>query len=433
MDRSSDSVEVRRKGKEALDALRKLALHYHSSYHMGGEKGQKLEKLVQVYQTFKSTSGHPRLKLSSASQMSKLKDKMSTFVILNDGKPVTLDKITSEIQGSSLHEILTYVLKQKKEAKLSSLAKDLGFQLLSDDIDIKLVNTLSSETEIQSDQVSPKLSEEDVIASGVDSDNDQLPQMASTVPEEHPVTSKVDDAEPCSLHGEDKTEHKDSTKQLMSMESKQFVTDHDLGIEDVKVEKTSSSYVDKSRDQQLYFRDSKGSFFFIDGNYRLLQSLTARSEIPAVVIVDPIRQQHYIFSEERDLSYGALDDFLTGFFNGSLLPYQQSESVLQSARDATPPPFVNTDFHEVDTFPRVTSNTFSKLVLGINQSVSDAWNKDVLVLFSNRWCGFCQRMELVVREVYRSVKGYINMLRSGSRNRETLFHDGKYFPVVSAV
>lgn len=433
MDRSSDSVETKRKGKEALDALRELALHYHNSYHMGGENGWKLEKLVQLYQTFKSTSGHPRLKLSPASRMSKLKDKMSTVVTLNEGKHITLEKITSGLQGSSLHEILTYFLKQKKEAKLSSLAKELGFQLLSDDIDIKLVNSLSSQTEIQSDQVSPKLSKEDLIASGVDSEKDQLPQMASISPEGHPVTSKVNDAEPYSQYDEDKTAHADSSEQFISVESKQFITEHELGVEDVKVKETKSSQVDKPRDQQLFFQGSKGSFFFSDGNYRLLRSLTGESEIPAMVIIDPIQQQHYVFPKERDLSYAALDDFLTGFLNGSLLPYQQSESVLQSPRDATQPPFVNTDFHEVDTLPRVTSNTFSKLVFGFNQSGSVAWNKDVLVLFSNRWCGFCQRMELVVREVYRAMKSHINMLRSGSRNGKTMFHDGKYFPVVSAI
>lgn len=422
MDRSSDSFETRRKGKKALDALRELAFCYHNSFRTSGENGQKLEKSVQDYQTFKSLSG--RLRLSPASQMVKLKDKMSTVVILNEGTHVTLDKVTSGLQGSSLHEILAQLIRQKKEVKLSSLAKELGFQLLSDDIDIKLVNTLSSQTEIQSDQVSPKLSKEDSVAGSVDSDKDQLPQMASISVEEHPIISKVNDAERYSQHDDEKTKYVDSSERLISVEPKQFVTEH----EDVKVEE--SPQIDMTSDQWLHFHDSKVSFFFCDGNYRLLQSLTGESEIPALVVVDPIQQQHYVSPKEQHLNYSSLEVFLTEFLNGSLVPYQQSESVRQSPREAIQPPFVNLDFHEMDSLPRVTSNTFSKLVFGFNQSGTNAWSKDVLVLFSNRWCGFCQRMELVVREVYRAVKGYINMLTSESSNGKTMFDDGKFFSVV---
>ncbi|XP_015895839.3 uncharacterized protein LOC107429633 isoform X2 [Ziziphus jujuba] len=414
VDRSSDSFETRRKGKEALDAFRELALRYHNSYHMSGENGQKLGKSVQDNQRFKSTSGHPRLKLSPATQVVKIKDKMSTVVILNDGKHVTLDEGTSGLQGGSLHEVLANLLKQKKEAKLSSLAKELGFQLLSEDIDIKLVNTLSSETEIQSDQVSPNPSKEDSVVSDVDSDKDQLLQI-----EENPVISKV-------KYDDEKKTYVDSSERLVSMESKQFVTEH----EDVKVEETSSPQVDMSRDQQLHFQRFKGSFFFCDGNYQLLQSLTGGSEIPALVIVDPIWQQHYVFPKEKHLSYSSLDGFLAGFLNGSLVPYQQSESVRQGTREVIQPPFVNLDFHEADSLPRITSNTFSKLVFGFNQSGTDAQSKDVLVLFSNRWCGFCQRMELVVREVYRAVKGYVNMLRSESSNGKKMLDDDKLKDVL---
>ena len=34
-------------------------------------------------------------------------------------------------------------------------------------------------------------------------------------------------------------------------------------------------------------------------------------------------------------------------------------------------------------------------------------------------------MELVVREVYLAMKDYIKMLKSGSKNEKTRFHDGK--------
>ena len=427
-------METRSKSKEALDAFRDLAFHIHDSYQLGGKNGDKPEKLFQDYQASRSTSGPPRLKLSRTAQVMKLKEKMSTIMIVNEGKPVTLDKITSNLQGSSLHEILAYLLQQKKEAKLSSLAKELGFQLLSDDIDINLVNTLPSRTETESDPVSPKREREDLVSSDVDSDKDQSLHSPSLSDNDLPVSSKVADAQLKSQYEEEEKAYLETSKKL-SVESEKFISDHkhdaDGSVSNVE---TSSLQVDKSEHQQVQFPGFKGSFFFSDGNYRLLQALTGGSNIPGLVIVDPSVEQHYIFPEENDFSYSSMANFLTGFLNGSLLPYRQSESLPQSHREAMQPPFVNVDFHEVESIPRVTSNTFSELVHGVNQSDSDAWNKDVLVLFSNRWCGFCQRMELIVREVYRAMRGYSITFKSGSRNGKTMLYGGNYLcPVVTAL
>ncbi|PQQ02186.1 uncharacterized protein Pyn_12588 [Prunus yedoensis var. nudiflora] len=426
VDRSSELSETRIKSKEALDAFRELALHYLVSQQFDGQHEDKSEtSKVEDYHALRSKSGHPKLKLSQAAQMIKLKDKMSNFMIVNEGKQVTLDKISLDLQGSSLKEILDIVLKQKKKAKLSSLAKELGFQLLSDDMDIKLVNTLPVRTEVQSDQHTQELSKEATITSSVDSDKDQFPQGTSISAEEHVEISEVTGSEISFQNDEEKTAYVDTSMQFLSVDSEQNLADHKLDTaEDLKVEEEISSQVDKSGEQQLHFQGFKGSFFFSDGNDRLLHALTGGSKVPALVIVDPIAAQHHVLSEETNLSYSSLADFLAEFVNGSLLPYQQSESVLHRSREATQPPFVNLDFHQVDTIPQVTSRTFSELVIGFNQSDTDAWNKDVLVLFSNRWCGFCQRMELVVHEVYRAMKDYVKMLKSGSKNEKTMFDDG---------
>ncbi|XP_027100033.1 uncharacterized protein [Coffea arabica] len=169
--------------------------------------------------------------------------------------------------------------------------------------------------------------------------------------------------------------------------------------------------------EQTRHKGFSGSFFFCDGHSRLLGALTASSlKIPSVVIIDPIMQKHFILPETATLSYSSLSDFLDGFLNQSLSPYRQSETVLQSPREAPVPPFVNLDFHETESIPRVTAHTFSELVLG-NQSDSvndgNPRDKDALVLLSNSWCGFCQRMEMVVREVFRAIQGYD---RSSSKN-----------------
>ncbi|PON36695.1 Thioredoxin-like fold containing protein [Parasponia andersonii] len=433
VDRASNSMETRSKSKKALHAFRDLAFNVQDSYQFGGQNSDKPGNLFQDYQASRSTPGPPRLKLSQTAQVMKLKDKMSSIMVVNEGKPVTWDKINSDLQGSSLHEILAH-RQQKKEAKLSSLAKELGFQLLSDDIDIKLVNTLPSRTETESDPVSPRTEKEDLVSSDVDSDKDRSPHSRSITDKEPPVTSEVTDAQLKSHYDEGKKAYSELSKHL-SVESEKFISGHKLDVDGgIKIVEASSLQVDKSEHQQLQFPGFKGSFFFSDGNYRLLQALTGGSKIPGLVIVDPSTEQRYVFAEENDVSYSLMADFVTRFLNGSLLPYRQSESVLQSQREAMQPPFVNVDFHEVDSIPRVTSNTFSELVLGFNQSDSNAWNKDVLVLFSNRWCGFCQRMELIVREVYRAMRGYISTFKSGSRNGKTMLYGSKYLhPVVTAV
>ncbi|KAJ6678155.1 TRANSPORTER putative-RELATED [Salix viminalis] len=76
-----------------------------------------------------------------------------SIMIVNDGKPVMLNSMASGLEGSSLHEILTYLLQKKEEAKLSSVAKEAGFQLLSDDFNIKVTDTLPSVAEAESKQV----------------------------------------------------------------------------------------------------------------------------------------------------------------------------------------------------------------------------------------------------------------------------------------
>lgn len=404
VDRSSNSVEIRSKSKEALDAFRELALHIYKV-----QDGHSSERLFQDYQAFRSTIGPPKLKLSPTAQVIKLKEKMSTIMIVNEGKHVTLDQISSDLQVSSLHEILQHLLQKKKEAKLSSLAKDLGFQLLSDDIDIKLVNPLPPRTEIQSNSISRKAAKEDLVSRGVELDQDESPNAAS----DGQLKSQCD---------EEKKENADPSIQS-STETEQFISGHKLdNAVGMKDEERSYLQVDKSVHHQIQFPGLKGSFVFSDINYRLLQALTGGSKIPGLVIVDPAVEQHYVFPEENDLSYSSMTDFLTRFLNGSLLPCIQSESVLQNPKEALQPPFVNVDFHEVDSIPRITSNSFSEMVLGLNQSDSDVWYKDVLVLFSNRWCGFCQRMELIVRELYRATRGYIGTFKSGSMNDETMFH-----------
>ncbi|XP_059633395.1 uncharacterized protein LOC132276133 [Cornus florida] len=423
IDRSSDSLETTRNSKEALGSFRDLALDYLTSHQMAGSNNSKpLKLLIEAYQASRRTSGHKKVE-PLTSQKITLEDKISVMII-NGEKHVSLDNIASDLHGSSLHDILAHVLQRKKEVKLSLLAKEVGFQLLSDDFDIKIPEALPAPTEVvQSNQASAQLPMESCLKSNVDLGKDQILDMAGTSTGEHEEQPKPNVDETSQYNDEMKAF---DTGTEFPVEPGQYNRNQVLdSAEDEKAEKQTSSQVEKSEEQELLTKGVRFPFFFFDGGYRLLKSLTAGSKIPSVVIVDPVLQQHYVFPEETVFSYSSLCDFLDGFQNRSLLPYQQSESVVLRPREAPSPPFVNLDFHEVDSIPRVTTHTFSQMVLGFNESdgthVAHAWKKDVLVLFSNSWCGFCQRMELIVREVYQAVKGYANMLKKESRNQKSMF------------
>lgn len=424
VDRLSDSSRTRKKSKAALNAFRELALDYQMSFQMDRQGDNKPDKSsLQAYHASGSRFGHPKLSVSLTSQEMKAKDQISVLV-MNEGK-------SSDVQGSSLHEILEYLLQHKKKAKLSSLAKEVGFQLLSDDFDVKIADT-SPQATPQSSQGSPELSVEGPVEISADLDNNQSPYSADVPAMNMDEESKPSVSEPSSEYGDKGTTLVVTSTQSTSVEPAQLLTSHELAMTgDLKVEERGFSELDKLGKQQKHSQGFKGSFFFSDGGYRFLRALTSGSKIPSAVIIDPILQQHYVFPENTAFSYSSLAAFLHSYHNGSLLPYQHSDSLVPSPREAPHPPFVNLDFHEVDSIPRVTTHTFSELVLGFNKSGHQhaglSWKKDVLVLFTNNWCGFCLRMELVVREIYRGVKGYMNMLKSGSKSGESIFSNSKYF------
>ncbi|XVF66975.1 hypothetical protein PTKIN_Ptkin10aG0082900 [Pterospermum kingtungense] len=406
VDRYSDSPEARRKSREALDAFKEVALQYQMLYRTSSQNADHQEKSSLL--DFKGTSS--RLRLPKSAQKFNVKDKMS-FMIINEGKQVTLDNLASDLQGKSLHEILEYIL-QRKEAKLSSLAKELGFRLLSDDLDIKTALELPSEKEGESDDVSPSASEEGPSIGSIDPKSMAHEESESGVlHEEKPKSIAVESSSP---YNEDERISSDKSKHFISIETGQL-------LEGLELDK-----IKKSGEQELQSEGFKGSFFLCDDNYRLLKSLTGGTTIPSMVLVHPTSGYHFVYPEEATFSYISLSNFFHEYLNGSLVPYQRSAPILHSYRESTTPPFVNHDFHEMDSIPRVTMHTLSKLVFGSNQSnggnVAHARNEDVVVLFSSNWCGFCQRMELVVREVYRAIKGYMQMLKSGSGKEQAMLN-----------
>ncbi|ONK72161.1 uncharacterized protein A4U43_C04F16420 [Asparagus officinalis] len=381
-----------------------------------------------------------------------------------------------------------------KETKISLLAKEVGFQLLSDDFGVQLAESSPSQIVNEDPQLSyvddnslpsledqtstlPQKFKEDCVSSNkvllesdsIASDNDKkqsehpntgicLPQnQESSIKEFTTILAKELEADICTSRGtqdnkDDKgckrvvlQSHtcpaKDLEKESPSLEKlfeeknidRVDLTDitsgkYLVGNNAVEAIKSTREGLGDWHVEQLPFKDS---FFFSDGGYQLLRSLTGGEKIPSLVIVDPVSQQHYVYSEDMGISYSSVVSFIKEFLNGNLTPYQRISSPFTSSRESLRPPFVNQDFHEVDSVPRVTVNTFCELIVGykpckmgsesIKLSLSQienfghVWKTDVLVLFCTSYCGYCQRMELVVREVYRAFKNFTAMLKRESK------------------
>lgn len=508
VDRSSRSSKIRRKSKLALEIFRKLSLQQNSIF---SEK-MSAQNLSMRTKSISDHSGCDKDR-SPVVKMLKFKDKMA-YMIVRKGGNVALDDVASDTHGKSAQDILNYLLQQKnaalpmKKAKVSSLAKEVGFQLLSDDFEVKIVEALpllkehgQSQTALSSQLTSLETPELPITSDGVNSvvnaavaKHDGQPELVhleasrqchqEAVPDskenihffqaESALEAKkyeLDIFGTMGIGGNDRRSKEIDVGQSLQLErdslgvsflEEQLHIDYgqhangglnlnSKGQENLINDSSEAAVVQNGatevdslmvtsgefEEHHVHDRTFKGSFFFSDGGYQLLGSLTAGSKIPSVVILDPVLQQHYVFPEERVFSHSSLTHFVDEFLNGSLPSFQRGQSAPASPKETPKPPFVNLDFHEADSIPQVTLNTFSELVLGFNQcdrgyalscfdnkNIGPAWKRDVMVLFSNSWCGFCQRMELVVREVYRAFKGYMTMVKSEhSIRRSVLIKD----------
>ncbi|CAN1325552.1 hypothetical protein LINPERPRIM_LOCUS33533 [Linum perenne] len=412
VDRLSDSSEMRRKSREALHQFRDVAFHLQVPDSMRHQNDDRSERSInQKPQKFNVlSSGHPALKLSSSVQRHNLKEKRSIMVI-NDGKHTVLENVQLDFQGKSLQEILNYVVQKKKEVTLSSVAKEAGFQLLSQDLGIMPDDSLTTEGEIEATRESFKSSELSPIT------------IADNLDKNLALNNEEQSSNVGSPRVEEKSAYLVTPDKPMKLD--QLVSDVEVSVTGrMKLQPELYPSFDTSR-EQLEVGSFHGSFLFSDGNYRLLEALTGDTRIPSLVIIDPVSQQHYVLTANIDFSCSTIESFVNRFLNKTLVSFQQSESEPASSREGPYPPFGNQNFQEVDSIPRVTAHSFHEMVIGFNQSDNEsmvgAWNEDVLVLFSNSWCGFCLRMDLVVREVFRAVKGCMNVLNMGSSIRDTVF------------
>ncbi|KAG9131701.1 hypothetical protein Leryth_009446 [Lithospermum erythrorhizon] len=414
IDRSSLSSQIREESSRVLGIFRELASSYQNSDRavkrtivkstmgLGGETSSPSMM----------TTKQPRSLLLPGNQNINHKDKVSVM-IMKDGKHVNIEHLASELEGSSLQEILTKILQKQKELKLSSLVKDAGFQLLSEDMHINYADAIPAQSEVHSGKVLG-LSSENAPEDNIYSDKEPISDMSQVVDKSLEVkytTTLKESSETVRTLIID-----DTPLPSVKYDDEDYKTEI-VGAQDGKVDEKGLPVSEEHKGT------SRLSFFFYDGQHRLLRALTSGTIIPCAVIVDPISERHYVFPRDAKFSYSELSHFIHGFLNESLPPYQQSEPIIFKTREGPSPPFVNRDFREVNSIPRVTTHTFSELVAATYsdpESARQSPNRNILILFSNSWCGFCQRMELVVREVYRAIKDYANILKEGMETNNPL-------------
>uniref|UniRef100_A0A803LSI4 Thioredoxin domain-containing protein n=1 Tax=Chenopodium quinoa TaxID=63459 RepID=A0A803LSI4_CHEQI len=420
VDRTSDSVETRESSQKALRLFKELALQYWKSHPTDWQSIDPTKGSLHTYQDSTSVFKNHRFLVSPSSQI-KLDDKMS-IMIIDEGQQVTFGNEAS--QSGSLHEILTYLVGQRKQAKLNTLAKEAGFQLLSDEIDIKIANVLPSlEGQDQDSSIKSDVASEESINDKIKDSTDEVAPLADQEQLYQPIN-----VEASSEYSNQQVSIDSAIKESGIGDPHQSPNDQKLGSgQDVDLDIQPNAENTEISGLRRHLSAFTGSFFFSDGNYKFLRSLTQDSQVPRIVIIDPLSQQHYVLSEEANYDIVSLSTFIKEFLNGSLTPFQRSGPLRKSV-EMPQPPFVNLDFREKDSIPVVTADTFSELVLGSGESNAqdalNAWHKDVVVLFSSSWCGICQRMELIVREVYWALKSYVNMVESETKGKR-LFSQGR--------
>ncbi|GLJ32738.1 hypothetical protein SUGI_0659080 [Cryptomeria japonica] len=539
IDRASPSADLRRRSKDALQALRQVSFHYTQSSQSAKSTrqdkgtGKSHLSLQDKKKILFPSSNHLQMQFHQSPELLKSLslDKNNVFQVKATGGELQIVnfKADDNLFGDSAQKILDYLLQQKsgvqlKQDRLALLAKKAGFQLLSSDyvLDLnqlsQIPETLSSliektsgipeedfknsgrienkeaeelpkglgdeldniQTHIVGDQMGDTIADVEQV-SGIDLENTNHDcKPSANVNYDHATikgcsaTTGHDEykSEPSAVEAFDDNKGEGGMPERIDLEERIFYLKESTNKDSADEEYAEKVDVDNKKDtcpeigngeqnlectsaykdeHVLFERNGEESetlgdaqdenygdhisFFFAEGGDQLREILSSDVSSPSVVLIDPVDKTHYVLPKEVSVSYSSLLDFIKAFKIGTLGEYKRSEPFPPSPREPPRPPFVNRDFHEVDSTPRVTVGTFSKLIPGFegcNETVEiscasshhpgDAWEKDVLVLFSNDWCGFCKRSQLIVREVHRFFKRCSNFMHA----------EGEIAPNVSA-
>ncbi|URD86745.1 hypothetical protein MUK42_28600 [Musa troglodytarum] len=318
IDRSSNSSKVREESKLSLEVLRKFSVQNQLCYQT--VRGRD-SRVMGSSRSLSGSSSHQTGKVSQTPKVVKIKDNMA-FMIVDEARSPAV---------------------KNKETKISEVAKKAGFELLSDDFEVQIIESFQSHndnnqlremgrstTTMLNDPNELTESQDDVSSGGLLYTTENI-MMDERKQSEHPddvanfletreaAPYDNDNAFLCHVERSCWVEQELPTPKEHVQEEQADKIDSTSSIRQVKSDFGHSSSVLSAGDDMGSIRISNrlrkadepcyqwqpflGSFFFIDGGYRLLRTLTAESRIPSLVILDPVMQQHFVFSEATDINY----------------------------------------------------------------------------------------------------------------------------------
>ncbi|URD85331.1 hypothetical protein MUK42_27554, partial [Musa troglodytarum] len=369
IDRSSNSSKVREESKLSLEVLRKFSVQNQLCYQT--VRGRD-SRVMGSSRSLSGSSSHQTGKVSQTPKVVKIKDNMA-FMIVDEGEHISLKNTALESQGNPVYDILTRLLQREspavknKETKISEVAKKAGFELLSDDFEVQIIESFQSHndnnqlremgrstTTMLNDPNELTESQDDVSSGGLLYTTENI-MMDERKQSEHPddvanfletreaAPYDNDNAFLCHVERSCWVEQELPTPKEHVQEEQADKIDSTSSIRQVKSDFGHSSSVLSAGDDMGSIRISNrlrkadepcyqwqpflGSFFFIDGGYRLLRTLTAESRIPSLVILDPVMQQHFVFSEATDINYPSVKE------NYPILLWPVTVLLLHSSRE----------------------------------------------------------------------------------------------------
>ncbi|URD86750.1 hypothetical protein MUK42_28600 [Musa troglodytarum] len=348
IDRSSNSSKVREESKLSLEVLRKFSVQNQLCYQT--VRGRD-SRVMGSSRSLSGSSSHQTGKVSQTPKVVKIKDNMA-FMIVDEARSPAV---------------------KNKETKISEVAKKAGFELLSDDFEVQIIESFQSHndnnqlremgrstTTMLNDPNELTESQDDVSSGGLLYTTENI-MMDERKQSEHPddvanfletreaAPYDNDNAFLCHVERSCWVEQELPTPKEHVQEEQADKIDSTSSIRQVKSDFGHSSSVLSAGDDMGSIRISNrlrkadepcyqwqpflGSFFFIDGGYRLLRTLTAESRIPSLVILDPVMQQHFVFSEATDINYPSVKEnypilLLFRAENKSAITYEGDMSVV---------------------------------------------------------------------------------------------------------
>ncbi|KAG0484487.1 hypothetical protein HPP92_008566 [Vanilla planifolia] len=150
IDRLSDLPSMREKSKSALEALMMLSEHYQMPYTvtMGAPgvytRSSPQGALKSQAKTISDSLDLQYRRQSLGPEIVKIKDNLVN--VINRGQSILSDQTASRTLGNAAYDALLDFLSnrnsvRRKQTKISFLAKEVGFQLLSDDFEIQVMDS----------------------------------------------------------------------------------------------------------------------------------------------------------------------------------------------------------------------------------------------------------------------------------------------------